>query len=278
LEGGPWSSRGAGPEGGEMGVDLEFLDSAIRDGAAGNFDYISLSPYPCNKETAHHFQTLLPTLRALLKSHGIDPLPIHITLTGETQDLAAIAPLAIAAGYEQVFLKCDPTFLKAIPAAPSKTPSSISYSDADSVSITLGEKNRSKGLVQLIPSSTAWDPETKANRLRVTAYPPEFRTSFVTDPTFLNPENREIEITVTAKRIESEDGLLNPTGITLTYEAVHGIRSADLWWSVPGDNQWHTHTWNLTDASFKAKLGWNFRLDASGAGNDVLIKEIKVNR
>lgn len=258
--------------------DLEFLDSAIRDGAAGNFDYISLSPFPCHQENARVFQTVLPTLRELLESHGIDPLPVHITLTGSDEDIAAIAPLAIAAGFDEVFLKCEPTLLKDVPAEAAELPASKSYADAESVSITLGKKNETDGLHQLIPSATAWDEETGANRLRVTANPPQVRTAFLADPTFLTPQDRTIEITVTAKRIDSEDGRQNPAGINLAYDSVHGIRTVDLWWAVPGDNKWHTHTWKLTDAAFQSKLGWNFRLDSSGAGNDVLISKVEVKR
>jgi len=40
----------------------------------------------------------------------------------------------------------------------------------------------------------------------------------------------------------------------------------------------HTHTWKVTDARFAAKLGWHFLLDASGTGNDVLIREVKIGR
>jgi hypothetical protein len=43
-------------------------------------------------------------------------------------------------------------------------------------------------------------------------------------------------------------------------------------------NKWHTHTWKIDDALFTGKLGWHFLLDAAGAGNDVLIREVKVSR
>jgi hypothetical protein len=118
----------------------------------------------------------------------------------------------------------------------------------------------------------------RANRLHLTANPPVFRTTFLTAPGFVSPDDSEIEITVTAKRIPSESGQENPTGLNLTYESTYGTNSPNIWWSVPGDNKWHTHTWTLTDAKFTGKLGWNFLLDASGSGNDVLIKEVSVKR
>jgi hypothetical protein len=142
---------------------------------------------------------------------------------------------------------------------------------------TLGETNQAKGLEQILATDTPWDAELKANRLRLTATPPVFRTAFLADPTFLDPERKSYEITVEAKRLPSDDGVQNPTGLTLTYEATHGLRTANLW-AVPGDNKWHTHTWKVTDARFTAKLGWHFLLDASGTGNDVLIREVKIGR
>lgn len=258
--------------------DLEFLDAAIRDGAAGNFDYISLSPFPAHKESIAQFPKVLSTLKALLKKHKIPDLPIHITLTGELDDLTIIAPIATETGFDMIFLKTDPKNLKTIPAKSPARPLFPSFSESPNVSIKLGEKNTPNGLYQLISSSTKWDPETKANRLRVSANPPQVLTDFVTDHSFITPETRELEITVTAKRIDSEDGKSNPTGIALKYESIHGYRNADLFWSVPGDNKWHSHTWKIKDASFQAELGWNLRLDASGAGNDILIQEVSVKR
>jgi hypothetical protein len=117
----------------------------------------------------------------------------------------------------------------------------------------------------------------KANRLALTATPPVFRTAFLAVAAFLDHERKYYEITVEAKRLPSDDGLQNPTALTLTYEATHGLRTAALW-PVPGDNKWHTQTWKIEDARFTGKLGWHFLLDAAGAGNDVLIREVKLAR
>lgn len=257
--------------------DLEFLDSALRDGAAGNFDYISLSPYPAHKESAPQFLTVLPALTALLKKHKVPEIPIHITLTGELDDLTLIAPLASASGFDRIFLQTDPKNLKTISSTVTALKIFPSFSESPSVSIKLGEKNTPDGIYQITPSTTPWDPETKANRLHVTANPPQTITDFLIHPSFLTPETRELEITVTAKRIDSENGLGNPTGIYLNYEATHGPRNASFW-AVPGENKWQTHTWKITDANFTSALGWNLRLDASGTGNDILIKEITIKR
>lgn len=259
--------------------DLEFLDDALRDGAGGQFDFISLSPFPCAEGCAPILATVLPTIRKLLASHKADPgIPVHITLTGSEAALAEAAPLALSLGFAEIFLTTGPETLAKIPTAPVPAPAAPDLSGKDSVRVALGETNNSEGLYQVLPSDTPWDAKLGANRLNLTANPPVFRTSFLTAPGFISPDDSEIEITVTAKRIPSEGGQENPTALNLTYESTYGTNSPKVWFSVDGGNKWHTHTWTIKDAKFTGKLGWNFILDASGAGNDVLIKEVTLRR
>ena len=257
--------------------DLQFLDSCLRDGAAGQFDFVSLSPFPASPGTDRILPGALATVRKLLTLHDLPAeTPVHITFIGSAADLVMAAASARTAGFDQVFIEADAETLAAIP---DKTHADIakSYAESPAVSLTLGETNQPNGLEQILPTDTPWDAELKANRLHLTATPPVFRTSFLADPTFIDPERKSYEITVEAKRLPSDDGLQNPTGLVLTYEATHGLRTTALW-PVPGDNKWHTQTWKVTDARFTAKLGWHFLLDSSGTGNDVLIREVKVGR
>lgn len=257
--------------------DLQFLDACLRDGAAGQFDFLSLSPFPVSPGTDRLMPGALATVRKLLTLHGLPAeTPVHITLTGPEAHLILAAASARAAGFDQVFIESD---AKTLASIPDKSHADIpkSQADAASVSVTLGEANQSNGLEQILATDTPWDAELKANRLRLSATPPVFRTAFLADPTFLEPERKSYEITVEAKRLDSDDGLRNPTALNLTYEATHGLRTANLW-IVPGGNKWHPHTWKIDDARFSGKLGWHFLLDASGAGNDVLIREVKVVR
>lgn len=259
--------------------DLEFLNDALREGAGGQFDFISLSPFPCSEGCAPVLATVLPTLRKLLAGYGVDSeMPVHITLTGSEAALTEMAPLALSLGFSQVFLETNPATFAKIPTQPATMPEAADFSKKSVGTFTLGEKNTSDGLLQLFPSETPWDAELSANRLHLIAMPPVFRTAFLTAPGLIPPDDNEIEITVTAKRIPSEDGLQNPTAINLIYESTYGTNSPKVWWSIPGENEWHTNTWTIKDAKFTGKLGWNFLLDASGAGNDVLIKEVSVKR
>ncbi|QTN31786.1 hypothetical protein HZ994_05410 [Akkermansiaceae bacterium] len=259
--------------------DLEFLDDALREGAGDQFDFISLSPFPCSEGIAPVLPTVLPTLRRLLALHGVDAeMPVHITLTGSQEALSEAAPLALSLGFAHVFLETDPATFAKIPTAPAAVPETADHSGKTAGSITFGQKNRYDGLHQLFPTDTPWDEELGANRLHLCADPPVFRTTFLTAAGLVPPDTSTLEITVTARRLPTKEGLGKPTAINLTYESTFGTNSPETWFSVPGENKWHTHTWKITDAKFTGKLGWNFLLDASGAGNDVLIREISVSR
>lgn len=259
--------------------DLEFLDEALRSGAGRKFDYLSLSPFHFAPGSDRQFATVLPTARALLVSHGLPgEFPVHITLTGAEKDIPHAAALAQAMGFDRVFIEAAPVLLKGIPEKAPALPEPVSYEGEDSVAITFGETNDSAGVFQPVPSTTPWDKENKAARLPVSGNPPVFQTSFLVDSAFVSPDDKEIEITLHVSRVPSETGSTNPTGFALTYESIHGSTTTPEWWPVPGENQWHTKTYKLNDASFQGKLGWNFRIDASGTGNDLLIRKVVVKK
>ena len=259
--------------------DLEFLDEALRSGAGGKFDYLSLSPFHYVAGTDRQFASILPTVRALLASYELPgEMPVHITLTGGGKDLPHAAALAQALGFDRIFIEAEPPLLKEIPAKAPPLPEQVSYEGRDSAEIIFGETNDYKGIFQPVPATTPWDKENKAARLPVSASPPVFQTSFLVDPAFVSPDQKEIEITFHISRIPSETGTTNPTGFALIYESIHGLTTTPEWWAVPGENEWQTKTYKLTDASFQGKLGWNFRIDASGAGNDLLIRKVVVKK
>ena len=67
-------------------------------------------------------------------------------------------------------------------------------------------------------------------------------------------------------------------GMKLTYESAKGYRGANGWWTIPEDDQWHEHTWKVTDANFVGQWGWNFRFDAIGSPDEFLVKEVHVKK
>ncbi|MEP2774379.1 MAG: hypothetical protein ABJQ93_00420 [Luteolibacter sp.] len=253
--------------------DLEFFDRALRDGAEGQFDYISIASFPVAEDTDSLFLSILPRLRNILADYGMNQeMPIHLSLTGSPNAAEYYAQLAAENGYARVFLPSEGMF----PSNPDKLEIPVkNTTSAETVATTLGEKNSYDGLYLLNPSSMPYDTELKATRLPITAQPPVTRAAFFA-PEFEIGKN--LEITVTAKRLPSETGTEHPTGFAITYESIHGIRNHETWWTVPGGDGWQTHTWTISDADFTGKYAWNFRLDASGAGNDLLIRSVSVTK
>ncbi len=259
--------------------DLEFLDEALKSGAGKKFDYLSLSPFHYASGSDRQLTTVLPTVRRLLASHDLPAdLPVHITLTGADEDLPHAAALAQSLGFNRVFVQFAPALLEQVPKDAPSLPDSLSYEGKNSVVLTFGKTIANSGIFQPDPSTTLWDEKNKAARVPITGSHPVIQTAFLVDPKFISPDDNQIEINLQVSRIPSETGLTNPTGFTLTYESVHGMVTSQEWWPVPGDNQFHTKTYKLTDASFQGRLGWNFRIDASGAGNDLLIREVTVKK
>jgi hypothetical protein len=63
--------------------DLQFLDACLRDGAAGQFDFVSFSPFPVSPGTDRLMPGTLAAVRKLMTLHGLPAeTPVHITLTG----------------------------------------------------------------------------------------------------------------------------------------------------------------------------------------------------
>ncbi len=98
---------------------------------------------------------------------------------------------------------------------------------------------------------------------------------FRVDPLFASFGNKELKITVVAKRTDPKKA----SSFGITYESLSGYKGApDGRWTVPAGDEWHEHTWTVTDANFVGGWGWNFRTDAGGSPADVLFKEVRVER
>ena len=120
--------------------DLEFLDEALNSGAGGKFDYLSLSPFHYASGSDRQLATVLPTVRKLLTSHGLpSDMPVHITLTGEDEDLPHAAALANALGFDRVFVQFAPALLGGIPKDSPSLPEPLSYEGKNSVALTFAK-------------------------------------------------------------------------------------------------------------------------------------------
>jgi hypothetical protein len=78
--------------------------------------------------------------------------------------------------------------------------------------------------------------------------------SFSVAPDFLSYTTEPITISVVVRRNAANDN----AGFNLWYESTSGIRGTGEWYTVPGNDQWYTKTWTITDAQFVGKWGYNF--------------------
>ena len=131
------------------------------------------------------------------------------------------------------------------------------YSDARSVSVTMGEKNVEKGLHTKSGAAVAADVEAYGGGARSGDTPGG--NVFAVDPNFLCYTTTPIEITVVVRRNPANDN----SGFALKYESTTGNSSCG-WYTVPDNKEWHTKTWRIDNAQFVGKWGFNFSLDSDG--------------
>lgn len=255
--------------------DLEFLERSLRDGAEGQFDFISIAPFPVVSGTDPLFLSILPAIRKILADYDMDSeMPVQINLTGSPKDLEHHARLATRQGYARIFLETDSeTFTNIDPKSDLSGQEPVPLKDT--FQAIFGENPAYDGLYHLVPPSLFYDSKENATRMAISSSPPITHAAFLVPG--LPETTRRLEITINAKRLPSENHNEHPTGFRITYESIHGIRNHETWWTIPGGDDWQTHTWIIDDAAFTGKYAWNFRMDASGAGNDLLIKELTLS-
>jgi polysaccharide biosynthesis protein PslG len=134
------------------------------------------------------------------------------------------------------------------------------YSQAESVSITMGEKQVERGLHTLSGDTLAQ---------AVVAYGGSARSGnlpggnlFVVDPAFMSYTTEPVEITAVVRRNEANDN----AGFKLVYESTSGFKTAKPgWFTIPDNQQWHTIRWQIEDARFVNYWGYNFALESDGS-------------
>jgi len=129
---------------------------------------------------------------------------------------------------------------------------------ADSVSITMGEKNTERGLHSLAGDSIAADVVAYGGSARAGSIPGG--NMFVVNPDFLSYTSTPIEIKIVVRRNAANDN----AGFKLTYESTTGFKNSGGWYTVPDNKQWHTLTRRIDDAQFVNYWGFNFQLNSDG--------------
>jgi len=129
------------------------------------------------------------------------------------------------------------------------------YSKASAVTVTMGSPNTELGLHQL---------NADASSTAVTAYGGPARDcsksssqTFTVDPNFLSYTHASIQITAVVRRDASNDN----AGFNLKYESASG-RKGIGWNTVPGNDQWYTLRWMISDDEFVGDWGYHFSFDS----------------
>ncbi|CAN5409522.1 hypothetical protein BH10PLA1_BH10PLA1_09860 [soil metagenome] len=129
------------------------------------------------------------------------------------------------------------------------------YTDAKSVSVTMGEKNIEKGLHTHSGDSIAADVIAYGGNARVGTM--AGGNVFIVDPNFLTYTSTPIEISVVCRRNPKNE----PAKLRIEYESTQGYKKTTEY-VIPDNTEWHTATWKITDSQFVGKWGFNFRMDA----------------
>jgi len=126
------------------------------------------------------------------------------------------------------------------------------YAGATSVRLAAGGPNEERGLHQISANATSTAVEAYGVAARDCSK--GAGQSFSVAPDFLSYTTEAITITVVVRRHPSNDD----AGFNLWYESTTGIRGTGEWYTIPGNDQWYTKTWTITDAQFVGKWGYNF--------------------
>ena len=180
--------------------------------------------------------------------HTVDPLT-GATTQGTTCPLTGVPVLVTDV---PAALVAD---ARAYGAQPFPWHDGYGYSKASSVWIAMGDPSEERGLhyIQADRSSTACE----AYGVPARDCSKGAGQSFSVAPEFLSYTTEPITITAVLRRnAENENA-----GFNLWYESTTGIRGTGEWYTIPGNDQWYTKTWTITDAQFVGKWGYNFLLN-----------------
>ena len=132
------------------------------------------------------------------------------------------------------------------------------YRKANSVSVTMGQRNIEKGLHTLSGQAVAEAVVAYGGSARSGDVPGG--NMYIVDPGFLSYTSAPIEITAVVRRNSANDN----SGFKLVYESTSGFKTAGNWYTIPDNKQWHTVSWKIDDPQFVNYWGYNFSLVSDG--------------
>lgn len=133
------------------------------------------------------------------------------------------------------------------------------FSRAASVSITPGAAGGEKGLHTRSGRDVAHAVQAYGGPARAGNLPGG--NLFIVDPSFLSYSSVPLEITAVVRRNEANEN----AGFKLVYESRDGFKTAPGgWFTIPGNQAWHTVRWQIDDPQFVNYWGYNFALVSDG--------------
>ena len=129
------------------------------------------------------------------------------------------------------------------------------YTNAKSVSVTMGEKNIEKGLHTQSAETIAADVVAYGGNARAGNVPGG--NVYMVDPNFLSYTTVPIEITAVVRLNEKNE----PAKLALEYESTSGYKKAEPL-DVPDNTKWHALKWRIDDPQFVSSWAFDFRLNS----------------
>ena len=147
------------------------------------------------------------------------------------------------------------------------------FTQAKSVSVTMGAKNVEQGLHTMSGDAVAEAVVAYGGSARAGSVPGG--NVFIVDPDFLSYTTVPLEITAVVRRNPANDN----AGFKLVYESTRGFKTAGSWYTVPDNKTWHTVSWKIDDAQFVNYWGFNFALESDGNKfNKYFIQRVTVTK
>lgn len=145
------------------------------------------------------------------------------------------------------------------------------YAAASAVSIDLGPNNASNGVEQRHVSNTVphtFSDGTTGQKMNAPGVSGGTDINFAVHPSFASATQKTFYVRVTARRLTTN---VNYAGMNFFYQAYDPalwnpyVAASGGWWSLPNDLNWHTKTWQITNACFTRMWGYDFffRVDGS---------------
>jgi hypothetical protein len=183
----------------------------------------------------------------------------------------------VPAGQEFVLTNA-PVFVSGLPAplvqeakshAAKPFPWGGNFTKAETVSYRAGEPNGAGGIEAIGNTAPGKDGEQNYVRIQKGG-----SVSFRVNPTFASYGDTDLEIKVVARRAAPDKDAGFQTMFE-TLKTTHGYDRAG-WWTVPAGDQWHEHTWRLSDANFVGTWAYNFAM--TEVTGEYWVKEVSVRR